>query len=201
MFVSSVDSGGDVRDVPPHGTERTELPMRFYSTTRLGKRGPYPRSIAQRFWEKADRSGGPHVCWPWRGWRHWKGHGVLNVGSLVDGTRSKILAHVLSYRLAYGEPPPDKPCICHHCDNPPCVNPRHLFAATVAENNHDMAAKGRASKGQRHHWATLTEGEVLNISRRCTAGERRAALAREFHVSKTTVQRIATRTTWRHLWS
>ena len=181
-------------------TERSWLPMLFYSITRLGTRGPLPRPIAERFWEKVDCSGGPDACWLWLGWRQRKGHGDFAIGSTVDGTRTKILAHVLSYRLAYGEPPPDKPCICHHCDNPPCVNPRHLFAGTIADNNHDMAAKGRACKGEQHHWARLTEAEVREIAQRYGEGEKPLPLSRCFNVSSTTVHRIARRTTWKHLW-
>ena len=187
-----------------HGTERIELPMRFYSTTRLGKHGPRPRPIAERFWEKVDRSGGPTACWPWLGSQLEQGYGYLTIGSTVDGSRRKMLAHVLSHRLAHMDDPQSEiakwPCVLHTCDNPPCVNPFHLFAGTIADNNHDMAAKGRSRQGERNHWSRLTEAEVREIARGLGEGASAEALSRCFNVSPTTVHRIGQRTTWKHLW-
>jgi hypothetical protein len=56
-------------------------------------------------------------------------------------------AHAVSYALAYGAIPPNM-SICHHCDNPPCVNPDHLFMGTQSDNAFDMLAKGRANRSR-----------------------------------------------------
>ena len=66
-----------------------------------------------------------------------KGYGVINHGGVMR------YAHRLAWEFAYG-PIPEGLCALHRCDVPACVNVAHLFLGTVADNNRDMAAKGRA---------------------------------------------------------
>jgi HNH endonuclease len=80
----------------------------------------------------------PGECWGWRGATFRFGYGKVK---LWDGTRTT--AHRVSYQIHYG-PIPDGMFVCHHCDNPPCTNPEHLFLGTGADNNRDMAKKGRS---------------------------------------------------------
>lgn len=65
------------------------------------------------------------------------GYGQVSVRGRVEG------AHRVAYVLTYGDLPPDKPLVCHHCDNPPCVRPDHLFAGNYSDNAQDMLRKGR----------------------------------------------------------
>jgi hypothetical protein len=76
-------------------------------------------------------------CCVWAGARSASGYGVA-AGKIKIASR-------LSWTLHYGEIP-DGLLVCHKCDNPPCVNPEHLFLGTHADNTQDMVRKGRAPR-------------------------------------------------------
>lgn len=108
---------------------------------------PLPRSIPDvpRFWGRVDRSGGPDGCWEWLGYRLPAGYGLVK----IDGVRD--LTHRQSWRLAHpGEEIPKGFYVCHRCDNPPCVNPAHLFLGEPVDNHRDMKEKGRGIGGKTH---------------------------------------------------
>jgi len=101
-------------------------------------------------------------CWLWCGEVNPKGYGrvtlVLN-GRTGRGAARRLMAHRLSYEQHKG-PIPAGLLVLHRCDNPPCVNPGHLFVGTARDNLHDMIRKGRGWKQQ----AALRRG-AIEISR------------------------------------
>jgi hypothetical protein len=102
-------------------------------------------SHSERFWRFVDKSRGADACWLWTGSQRMKwGYGRI----MVNGRR--ISAHRFAYIDTFG-PIAQTLFVCHRCDNPPCVNPSHLFVGTPRDNAQDMHRKGRFRGGRRSH--------------------------------------------------
>lgn len=81
------------------------------------------------------------TCWIWTGARNPAGYGNIR------GFKSETMkAHRLSWIMHRGDIPKGMN-VCHHCDNPPCVNPDHLFIGTFQDNTADCKSKGRLRSG------------------------------------------------------
>lgn len=156
-----------------------------------GKRIP----LIDRFWKYVDKTSD---CWLWTGAKTFGGYGVINSG----GRNGKIIrAHRLSWELHNG-PIPAGIEVCHRCDNPPCVNPAHLFLGTHHENVLDTVRKGRASggvHGEKHHQAKLTMQKASDIRAAYATGQTSLnKLARQYSVSKRTILNIVHRRIWNY---
>ncbi len=110
----------------------------------------------------------------------------------------KVLVHRLSWDIAHPDDPiPPAKVICHRCDNPPCVNPAHLFVGSRADNLKDMYKKQRHSYGEDHYQAKLSEKDVLEIRANTTATFR--GLAAQYGVDNGTISAIRYGRSWKHL--
>lgn len=95
--------------------------------------------LADRFWSKVDKTSHAGGCWLWTAKRNQGGYGAVREA----GPGSRFLStHRLSFEMANGQIPKGL-MVCHSCDNPPCVNPDHLFLGTAIDNIRDCIAKGR----------------------------------------------------------
>lgn len=149
---------------------------------------------------KVDRSAGPDACWPWTGsqsslgYRERKGYGSFRMNGIA------FRAHRVAWELANGQPVPAGLFVCHHCDNPPCCNPAHLFVGNAFDNMRDMARKGRwrsrSSRGHLNPLARLTEADIPLIR---ADPRSRSVVAAAWGVSKQTIQDIQGGRTWSYV--
>jgi hypothetical protein len=113
--------------------------------------------------------------------------------------RKKYAAHRVSYEMANGLIPDDLQ-VCHHCDNPSCVNPDHLFLGTNSDNVADCISKGRQTRGSSHPVAKLTEQQVLDIRTKYASGLfLQREIAAEYGITQDNVSYIIHRKTWKHI--
>ena len=131
-------------------------------------------------------------CWIWTAARSSAGYGQV----FVDG--HVLYAHRVAYERATCQVVPVELEVCHRCDNPPCVNPDHLFVGTHADNFRDAAEKGRMEglRGERSPMAKLTERDVLSIR-----SDRRShrQIAADYGISNRHVSSIKRREVWSHI--
>jgi hypothetical protein len=152
-----------------------------------------PLTLYERLWRRVEKT---ETCWNWVGCRDRRGYGLIG----YTGSGRKVeWTHRASWILAHG-PIPDGLCVCHHCDNPSCVRPSHLFLGTQADNNRDAMRKGRTQRGHTHHNAKLNPEAVREIRRRYNeGGVFQRELGAEFGVTQTVIGTILRGEAWAHV--
>lgn len=150
------------------------------------------KAIEDPFWDRVDKSAGPDECWPCggvpnnRGYCFYKGNG----------------AHRYSWSIVFGDA--GNLHVLHKCDNPPCVNPTHLFIGTHSDNMKDKVAKGRDialelhPKGEKHGRAKLTWDNITYIRQQASMfGKFHTTLAKEFGVTPTLIDQVIKENIWK----
>ena len=150
------------------------------------------QAMTERFYSKVRvSSSGCHI---WTAALSDRGYGRF----LVDGKNRH--AHRIAWELANG-PIPRGLWVLHHCDNPRCVNPAHLFLGDVVANVRDMIAKGRNAPRHGEHGGKtiLTSAQVLEIRQWPRTIHVQRQLALKFLVSVAAIKAVQYRRNWRHL--
>lgn len=163
--------------------------------------------LSERFWSKVDIRGSDD-CWEWKsGKRKGKGYGAF----LFNGKNE--LAHRIAWILAF-DGVPEGIYVLHRCDNPGCVNPKHLFLGTHQDNMEDMVAKNRqasgdrqglsadptkAARGERHGRATITEDQAKAIKSYGWQGCRASNISIFMDIDQQVVSKILRGRTWKHI--
>lgn len=174
------------------------------------------------FWSKVDIKEDKTECWEWNA-AFIKGRMYGKVGI----RRRFYLAHRMSYYIHFGNP--GTLLVCHHCDNPKCCNPHHLFLGTDKDNSEDMVKKKRVVRGERHwskknpellplgdkHYSRrqpdlvlrgesngnskLSENQVIEIRNKYKQGSTQEELAELNGVSRSLIGGIVNNRKWKHL--
>jgi hypothetical protein len=144
----------------------------------------------ESFWQRVVRAGADE-CWEWQGGRDGKSYGRVGFERKASQPAQRV-----AWRLTYG-PIPEGMVICHHCDNPPCCNPSHLFAGTQRDNIADRHAKGRTVNPPSR--AKLTDAQVREVRRLYAGGLTQVEIASRFPVSRGNLSKIINRRLYAHV--
>lgn len=188
---------------PDCGKQIDNRSTRCNRCTRLAEAKP----TRQRFWEKVDKNGPimPPMttpCWVWTaGFFRIIAHGKhYFYGNLTLPGHKSVYAHRFSWEIAHNQPIPKGIHILHKCDNPPCVNPDHLFIGTPSDNMRDMATKGRTGVkyGEKNWNSKLTRELVEEIRKRYSSTRiSQRQLAKEYGVTQTAIFYILKGKNWK----
>lgn len=129
----------------------------------------------------------PHTgCWEWTGPRNKYGYGTFGSCVAVTGHYGSVGVHRVAAAIWKGFDiiNDGELFVCHHCDNPPCFNPAHLFVGTHDENILDAKNKGRSIAPK------LDVQDVLAIRGLLNSGVTQTEIARSFNVHESMVSLI-----------
>lgn len=168
--------------------------------------------MERNFWAKVEKSA---KCWEWLGAKNKQGYGLMAVSrallsakelsKLRSSTHVKMMgATHVSWIVAGNKAVPKDKFLCHHCDNPSCVRPAHLFVGTHKDNHADMVMKGRNVPlpwvpGEANGASKIKVRDVRRIRRLASGKITMAEIGELVRLSKAQVHRILRHKAWRHI--
>ena len=159
----------------------------------------YTSKDIDRFWSHIDKEVSQTFyngtrCWEWTAFRDKDGYGKLWLPGMSRGV------HRISYELHFEDIPKDT-LVLHHCDNPACCNPQHLFLGTHQDNMSDKVHKGRQTSKEKHGMHKLSAEQVEEIRKRqrrfARGGDSSYKLAKEFGVNQAHISDIVNYKVWK----
>lgn len=170
---SAVKAGADVNAMPPGA-------MDFLAEGRRAI-NQFNMTFLKAMTVETDRG-----CWEWIGNKCTDGYGQVSFYGQI------WMTHRASYFIAHRKIPSGR-LILHNCDNPPCINPQHLYAGNMQQNMVDSIVR------QRRHDVRLKPKEVLEIRNRHSLGISTRVLSDHYKVSQNHIRSIVRRNRWRHI--
>lgn len=131
-------------------------------------------------------------CWVWIGRKDSKDYGLFDING------KPYFAHRISYLIHKGDFEQHL-YVCHKCNNPPCVNPDHLYVGTQLDNMTDCINQDRQAYGERQGNHILTEKDVREIRYLLEQNITHEEISKKYGISRGAISRISNRTTWRQL--
>lgn len=136
-----------------------------------------------------------HECWEWVASKTGMGYGNFWFN------KKSVAAHRLSYELYVGDIPVNG-VVCHSCDNPGCVNPRHLFVGTQKDNIRDCLNKKRLyiAVGESNKSSKLKNKDIVEIRYKYLSNKySMQELGDLYEVKRLTIFNIIHRISWKHV--
>lgn len=144
----------------------------------------------RKFWAAYAVAKKQYHCYNYLNGNHSRGYAYVSMGG------KRYTAHRYSLEMKLGRPIRDGMLACHHCENPYCINPHHIYEGTNSENSQDAHDYGRHkntnyARGERNHNTKLTQEQRQELKDMYATGEwSQKQLAKEFGVSQVAVCKI-----------
>lgn len=132
-------------------------------------------------------------CIEWTAGRNRKGYGVIRRNGRAAFATRWVMHLLFGFELSSSK------MVLHKCDNPPCINPDHLYLGTETENTRDKVSRKRHNFGARVPQSKLIDRDIVEIFKLRSNGMDFTEIARRFGVTKNTARCVVRRLTWKHI--